>query len=50
MAVIVSLAFHIPQAEELEKRVKKMEDDLERRVKNFGKDKSFTKKKLKAKK
>jgi hypothetical protein len=27
MAVIVSLAFHVPQAEELEKRVKKAEKD-----------------------
>jgi hypothetical protein len=27
MAVIVSLAFHIPQANELEKKVKKVEKD-----------------------
>jgi hypothetical protein len=27
MAVIVSLAFHVPQAEELEKRIKKEEKD-----------------------
>jgi hypothetical protein len=27
MAVIVSLAFHVPQADELEKRVKKIEKD-----------------------
>jgi hypothetical protein len=27
MAVIVSLAFHVPQADELQKRVKKTEKD-----------------------
>ena len=44
MAVIVSLAFHIPQADELEKRVKKMENELEKKVTKIWKDSTTFKK------
>jgi len=41
MAVIVSLAFHVPQADELEKRVKKMEKDPEFKKKKISKKEIF---------
>lgn len=41
MAVIVSLAFHVPQADELEKRVKKIEKDPEFKKKKISKKDIF---------
>jgi hypothetical protein len=41
MAVIVSLAFHVPQADELEKRVKKMEKDPGFKKKKISKKEMF---------
>ena len=41
MAVIVSLAFHVPQADELEKRVKKMEKDPGFKKKKISKKEIF---------
>ena len=41
MAVIVSLAFHIPQADELEKRVKKIEKDPAFKKKKISKKDAF---------
>ena len=41
MAVIVSLAFHVPQADELEKRVKKIEKDPEFKKKKISKKDDF---------
>ena len=41
MAVIVSLAFHVPQADELEKRVKKIEKDPNFKKKKISKKNDF---------
>ena len=41
MAVIVSLAFHVPQADELEKRVKKIEKEPEFKKKKISKKEIF---------
>ena len=41
MAVIVSLAFHVPQADELEKRVKKIEKDPAFKKKKISKKDAF---------
>lgn len=41
MAVIVSLAFHVPQADELEKRVKKIERDPNFKKKKISKKNDF---------
>ena len=41
MAVIVSLAFHVPQADELEKRVKKIEKNPEFKKKKSSKKENF---------
>lgn len=41
MAVIVSLAFHVPQADELEKRVKKIEKDSSFKKKKISKKDEF---------
>lgn len=41
MAVIVSLAFHVPQADELEKRVKWVEKDSNFKKKKISKKDEF---------
>ncbi len=41
MAVIISLAFHVPQADELAKRVKKIEKDPAFKKKKNSKKENF---------
>jgi hypothetical protein len=41
MAVIVSLAFHVPQTDELEKKVKKIEKNPEFKKKKLSKKDVF---------
>jgi hypothetical protein len=41
MAVIVSLAFHVPQSDELEKKVKKIEKDPTFKKKKISKKDAF---------
>jgi hypothetical protein len=41
MAVIVSLAFHVPQADELEKKVKKIEKDPSFKRRKISKKEKF---------